>query len=293
MRIRHIEYSKIIFVFYLTAVSLYGGERGWNSPQLAEAYHHHSEMQRSWAMELLTTFSFEGMEHVLDFGCGDGKITAQISQFVPNGSVTGFDISPDMIQLAKTLFPSASYNNLSFQNTHLSGEYDLICSFSVLHFVDDPVAILASLKSHLKPAGRLLLTIPEAPDTSSRLVANEILQKYDIEQPWKSRPAYTSETSIRTLKGCTIKLQECGYEILSIERVNTPFLFDNLTDYIDWLIGTASANWGIPLSASRQFFTEYANRLLELEPQLMDDSGRVSELTPRIQVVAKRMDLTS
>lgn len=288
MRIRYLKFLKIIVAFLLTTVSLYGGERGWNSPELAEAYHHHSEMQRSWAMELLNTFSFEGMEHVLDFGCGDGKITAQISQLVPNGSVTGFDISPDMIQLAKTLFPVASYNNLSFCDTHLSGEYDLICSFSVLHFVDDPVAILANLKSHLKPTGRLLLIIPEAPDASRRLVANEILQKYGIEQPWKNRPAYTSEISIRTLKGCTIKLQEAGYEILSIERADTPFLFKNLEAYIDWLIGTASANWGIPFSMSRQIFTEYANRLLELEPQLMDDAGCVSELTPRIQVIAKR-----
>lgn len=81
-------------IFTLIASTfLYSGERGWICYELAETYYHHSEIQREWAMELIDSFPFQGGEQVLDFGCGDGKITAWISQQAPHGFVTGYDVS--------------------------------------------------------------------------------------------------------------------------------------------------------------------------------------------------------
>ena len=269
---------------FLAAAQLFSGERGWNSLELANTYHQHSDIQRKWAMELIGPFSFKGTEHVLDFGCGDGKITAWISERVPEGSVTGYDVSPSMIQVAQTLYSS---ENLQFQTTEIGSEYDLICSFCVLHFVDDPLAILTHLRSHLKSDGLLLLTIPEAPSPARRSIANGLLQKYGVEQPWINRPSYTHEFSIRTLKGCEMYLEKAGFEILSIRRECEPYLFSNAGAYIDWLVGTASANWGVPFSVSYPMYTEYVEKLLESEPEILDHLGRLSEETARIHIIAR------
>ena len=78
---------------------------GWNSSSLAEMYFHYSETQRQWAWELLGKHRFKGNEKILDFGCGDGKITAELSHLVVDGNVLGVDLSSEMLRLAQIKFP--------------------------------------------------------------------------------------------------------------------------------------------------------------------------------------------
>ena len=59
----------------------------WN----AAAYAANSSVQQSWARELIAKLKLRGDEHVLDMGCGDGKVTAEIARAVPRGQVLGLD----------------------------------------------------------------------------------------------------------------------------------------------------------------------------------------------------------
>ena len=61
-------------------------------------------MQQTWARELIARLNLRGDEHILDVGCGDGKVTAEIARAVPRGSVTGVDASPEMIEFAQKDF---------------------------------------------------------------------------------------------------------------------------------------------------------------------------------------------
>ena len=58
-------------------------------------------MQQSWARELIARLPLRGDEHVLDVGCGDGKVTAEIARAVPRGRVLGVDASLEMIAFAQ------------------------------------------------------------------------------------------------------------------------------------------------------------------------------------------------
>ena len=60
----------------------------WN----ASAYASNSVVQQSWARELIARLALRGDEKILDVGCGDGKVTAEIARAVPDGSVTGADV---------------------------------------------------------------------------------------------------------------------------------------------------------------------------------------------------------
>lgn len=130
----------------------------WN----AEDYHKNSANQQRWAREVIAKLKLKGNERVLDIGCGDGKITAEIASYLPNGSVLGVDISPEMSDFANKKFPSSNYPNLSFQcqdatKLNFNNEFDAIVSFSCLHWITDHTPVLEGIKKSLKPSGRILM----------------------------------------------------------------------------------------------------------------------------------------
>ena len=45
----------------------------------ASDYANHSNVQQKWAKELIDKLNLTGNESLLDIGCGDGKVTAEIA----------------------------------------------------------------------------------------------------------------------------------------------------------------------------------------------------------------------
>jgi ubiquinone/menaquinone biosynthesis C-methylase UbiE len=70
----------------------------------AKDYSNFSSGQQKWGRELISKLSLKENDTVLDIGCGDGKITAEIAEQVPAGSVKGIDNSESMIKLASEKF---------------------------------------------------------------------------------------------------------------------------------------------------------------------------------------------
>ena len=55
----------------------------------AAEYAANSAVQQCWARELIAKLNLRGDERILDLGCGDGKVTAELVRAVPRGAVTG------------------------------------------------------------------------------------------------------------------------------------------------------------------------------------------------------------
>lgn len=278
--------------------SLEGVSSGWNESLLVKSYFHNSELQRQWAWELMGKQSLQGNEKILDFGCGDGKISAEISRLVPGGSVTGVDISSEMLRFAEIKFPSYAYPNLDFKKSNsltfddIPGQqsYDIICSFCVFHQVSNSLDLLRHLKNHLKSNGRLVLVIPAGKNPAFFQAANEIFSKHQLETPWKTEPVVTTSTpTMRTIEGCCALLNESGYKLLSLEMIDTDNPFYDKTELVAWLFGTMTANWNIPQSLSLAFFSDLVERMCELDPEIIDQEGRLHFKLSRIHVVAVPM----
>jgi SAM-dependent methyltransferase len=101
-------------------------------------------------------------EHVLDVGCGPGFYSRELLDRVgSNGSVTGVDLSPQMLAVARRR--SEGLANASFQEgdaTALpvdSGRFDRALSVQVLEYVADVPAALAEIHRALRPGGRVVL----------------------------------------------------------------------------------------------------------------------------------------
>jgi len=151
----------------------------WNAAEYAA----NSVVQQAWARELIARLNLRGDEHVLDVGCGDGKVTAEIARAVPHGSVVGIDASVEMIAFGRKQFPTKRNPNLKFRvcdarkisgsagirggkfaaGPHRAGRdagapFDLIFSNAALHWVDDHQAFLRGAASVLKSGGRLMIS---------------------------------------------------------------------------------------------------------------------------------------
>jgi len=134
----------------------------WNAADYAA----NSVVQQSWARELIAKLNLRGDEKILDVGCGDGKITAEIGRATPNGFIVGIDASAEMISFARKKFPAKENRNLEFQACDarqispkkFKQKFDVIFSNAALHWVDDHEKILRGASSVLNPGGRLIVS---------------------------------------------------------------------------------------------------------------------------------------
>ena len=154
----------------------------------AQEYEKHSQGQQKWARELIEKISLEETENVLDLGCGDGKVTAEISKLVINGSIIGVDNSAGMIKLATDRHSTTIYPNLSFQemdagNLNFNDRFDLIFSNAALHWVKDQKAVIKGMFKSLKQGGRVIIQMGGKGNAAGIV---DVFSELQTEKKWHS-----------------------------------------------------------------------------------------------------------
>jgi len=150
----------------------------WNATEYAR----HSSLQQAMAEEQLGRLALEGGERILDVGCGDGKVSAEIARRVPCGTVLGIDPSRDMIAFARNHFGPPAWANLSFEvadarRLPYREQFDLVVSFNALHWVREQGLALGAIRAALKPGARALLRlVPEGRRKSLEDVIEDVRQ---------------------------------------------------------------------------------------------------------------------
>ncbi|MGD0284870.1 MAG: class I SAM-dependent methyltransferase [Acidimicrobiales bacterium] len=97
---------------------------------------------------------------VLDVGCGAGPLTAWL---VDHGAVvTAFDVSPEMVSLARKLVGDRAGFLVADLGRPLSfaedGSFDLVVASLVLHYVRDWDAVLLEFRRVLAPGGSVVFS---------------------------------------------------------------------------------------------------------------------------------------
>lgn len=131
----------------------------WNPADYAA----NSAAQLAWARDLIAGLHLRGEERLLDVGCGDGKITAELARALPRGNVIGLDGSPEMLRFARKHFSATQFPNLEFvrmdaRELEFPQPFDVIFSNATLHWLNDHPAFLRGAAASLKPGGRLVVS---------------------------------------------------------------------------------------------------------------------------------------
>jgi ubiquinone/menaquinone biosynthesis C-methylase UbiE len=118
-----------------------------------------------WATDLVARMALQPGERVLDVACGTGSVARFAAQRVsPGGTVTGLDLNPGMIAMARTLPPptdvqmewrEGSAVELPFANA----AFHVVLCQQGLQFFPDRLAALRELHRVLVPGGRLALGV--------------------------------------------------------------------------------------------------------------------------------------
>lgn len=255
--------------------------------ETVRAYVHNSELQRRWAMSFLAPHLkiLKGNEHILDIGCGDGKISADLSVFVPKGSVLGLDPSKGMIEWALMQYDAREYPNLSFQNgdffaPNLVRKYDIVVSLCSMHHIGNHRKALENIHHLLTPKGKLLILVPSAKEDAWDQAVTTICQDQKWSKYWENYVprVFLSSSQYRQL------LAETQFEVVSVEDVPTCDPFIDKEELINWLIGTYPPC--VPKSLANPFYTEIIDEYILIKPDAINDKGSICVSFDSIRIVA-------
>src|SRR5262245_10671333 len=108
---------------------------------------------------------------VLDLGTGTGSVAIGAAGLVaPSGSVTGVDVSPDMLALARRRVAESGHRNIDLREGRAEqlpadeGSFDvLLASLSLMYVIDRAVAA-REMRRVLRPGGRFAAAVWAGPD---------------------------------------------------------------------------------------------------------------------------------
>jgi trans-aconitate 2-methyltransferase len=253
-------------------------------------YQKSSSAQYNWAMTLIADLLLDGDERILDIGCGDGRITAHLADLVPNGSVRGIDISPEMISFAARKY--AGQTNLSFQvgdasALHFIEEFDLVVSFACLHWIKDHLSVLKSVRQSLVPGGSFLMQCGGRGNAARILdLTGEVIKS----APWKEYfSGFSFPYHFYGPQEYEPWLAEAGLRSLRVELVAKDMIHlgqEGLEGIIrnTWLPYTER----LPVHLRGKFVKEIAGRYLERYP--LDEKGQAHVQMMRLEVEAVAAD---
>lgn len=258
----------------------------WNPQDYAQ----NSRGQETWARELLTLIDLRPDDVVLDVGCGDGRTTAAIAKSVPNGSVTGVDLSPDMVSHATAQHCRPPVNNLRFAQADAAAlpftdEFSVVFSNATLHWVPDQRAAVRGISRALRPGGRFVAQMGGQGNFADVIGAFEHVtgsaRWRDLVRPGELPYRFHAPASYESwLRESRMEIQEC-------RLVTKDMAHETSAAFIGWL-RTAWHPYtaGIPLELRDAFLEDTARYYMRANPP--DEQGRVHVPAMRLQVQARK-----
>jgi len=117
-------------------------------------YRQASTHQKEWGAKLISELKLQGHERILDLGCGDGELTAQLAAAVPFGAVLGIDASEAMLaEAGKHRRPNLSFRLLDIREMEFDAEFEVVFSNATLQWVKDHRAMLRGVHRALREGG--------------------------------------------------------------------------------------------------------------------------------------------
>ena len=118
----------------------------------AETYGKHARFVSDLAGPVLEWLAPQPGERILDLGCGDGVLTAELAR--RGISVLGIDISDSLLKAAAGR--GVETRHMDGQNLPFDGEFDAVFSNAALHWMSNASAVIEGVFRALKPGGRFV-----------------------------------------------------------------------------------------------------------------------------------------
>ncbi|AMK78757.1 MULTISPECIES: methyltransferase domain-containing protein [Methylomonas] len=248
----------------------------WN----AQDYAQNSRAQQQWAKELIALLQLSGHETVLDLGCGDGKVTAEIARIVDRGAVVGIDNSAAMIALAQGRYPDQQHPNLSFRvmdagNLSFTECFDVVFSNAVLHWVKQHQPVIDGLYRSLKSGGKILLRMGGQGDAAGMRAA---IDQVKDSAPWSRYfIGFEFPYTFSGVDEYRVMLDAAGFNVKRLELVAKDMSHDGRTGLASWIRTTwLPYTQRIPEDLRESFIDAVCSSYLDQVPLCEDGKAHVA-----------------
>jgi len=252
-------------------------------------YHKSSAEQQQWGIELLNKLDLRGTERVLDLGCGDGKIPAEIARRVPNGSVVGIDKSEDMIRFATKHFSQHTFFNLVFEvkdarDMDFNREFDVVFSNAALHWVPDHLPVLKRITKSLKHEGKVIAQMGGKGNASAIL---KVLDTMIDSEKWACYfKGFSVPYTFYEDQGYKVLLESAGLTVKRIELIAKQMVHDGCDGLAAWIRTTwLPYTRRVPENLQSDFIHEIVDTYITTEK--LDRSGIIPVEMVRLEFEAE------
>jgi SAM-dependent methyltransferase len=242
----------------------------WN----AERYARNARFVTDLGAPLIDLLAPRAGERILDLGCGDGALGAEIAG--AGAEVVGVDAAPDMIAAARARGLDARVMDasaLTFEH-----EFDAVLSNAALHWMTEPDRVLEGVRRALRPGGRFVAefggdgNIAEVRRALAAALARRGVDA-DACSPWY----------FPTAEAYRAKLEAHGFQVDSIALFPRPTPIPG--DIRDWLDTFAESFLAAVPEAERPALKDEVADAAR--PGLCDGEGRWTVDYVRLRVTAR------
>ncbi len=245
-------------------------------------YKEHSIPQELCALDAIQNYAFRGDEQVLDIGCGDGRITAEIAKLVPQGNAIGVDASENMIQTAQETYKEI--HNLKFEQAdatqyHPDTKFDLIVSFSALHWMPDQLAIFQNIYAMLNDGGKVLIRTAggESPQIKEIFTKDSWVKKFG-----KKRGNFQAKSADEY----AAMLHQCGFKNIQAITLQASTEYESSEKLLQWLMAWVPYATGLPQDEDLEFAQDIVANIYAHQNKSVKESIEV--LTPLAHLEATK-----
>ena len=235
-------------------------------------YQHHAAFVAALGATILARLAPQAGERILDLGCGDGALTADL---VSSGAaVVAVDASAPMVAAAVARGIAARV--MDARALTFTAEFDAVFSNAVLHWIPEADAVLAGVARALTPGGRFVAEFGGHTNVAAIVVAlRAAFASHDLtfQSPWY----YPSPDEYRA------RLDAAGFIVDDIRLVPSPMPLP--TGMLGWL-----RTFGVSIFAAvpETLVARVEQGVLELlRPTLCDATGQWTADYVRLQVEAR------
>lgn len=251
-------------------------------------YSRHSRLQFEFAHMMIRNANIKPTDRILDIGCGDGKITADMAALVKKGQVIGTDISSQMIHFATRTHVQ---NNLGFmvmdaEINVFRKQFELVTSFCCLHWVRRQLAALKGIKSALVDNGRAVLLVPlrheELYSAIESVVESEKWNQFFV--------GFVNPHVFFTKEEYNQLLIDAELSPLSLDEKIIPYSFRTKDEMEKFLKAWLPHIKRLPEKLHDEFMTDIGNKFLQQNPQ--EANTTITLPLRMLQVHALKKNLT-
>ena len=139
---------------------------------------------------------FPDARGLLEVGCGTGFVLSGLRQAFPGLRLVGSELFEEGLEIARRRLPDVELVRLDALEMPFANEFDVVGAFDVLEHVDEDEPALAGMRRALRPAGGLVLLVPQHP----RL--------------WSEMDAVARHVRRYTRRGLVAKVERAGFEVV-------------------------------------------------------------------------------